>query len=114
MERKYTIRVECGNPEFEADSELREGIQMDGFFLVAIRDGKPAVECIEGMATMDLARFFMTGTEVCSVLRQAAAIGEGLRNAEAIQKEAEEQQSKKKVARIIAERLGRNSEVYPL
>ena len=58
---------------------------------------------------MDLARFFMTGSEVCSVLRQAAAIAEGMRNAETIRREAEEQQSKKKVARIIAEKLGRIS-----
>lgn len=109
MKQSYTIRAESSNPEFETDSQLRDGIQMDGFFLLAIRDGKPAVECINGMATMDLARFFMTGSEVCSVLRQAAAIAEGMRNAEAIQKEAEEQQSKKKVARIIAEKLGRIS-----
>lgn len=109
MKTGYIIRAESSNPEFETDSQLREGIQMDGFFLVAIRDGKPAVECINGMTTMDLARFFMTGSEVCSVLRQAAAIGEGMRNAEAIQKETEEQQSRKKVARIIAEKLGRIS-----
>ena len=43
------------------------------------------------------------------MLRQAAAIGEGMRNAEAIREEAEVQQSKKKVARIIAEKLGRIS-----
>ena len=109
MKQSYTIRAESSNPEFETDSQLRDGIQMDGFFLVAIRDGKPAVECINGMTTMDLARFFMTGSEVCSVLRQAAAIAEGMRNAETIRREAEEQQSKKKIARIIAEKLGRIS-----
>ena len=109
MKQGYTIRVESHNPEFETDSQLREGIQMDGFFLVAIRDGKPAIECINAMTTMDLASFFITGTEACSVLRQAAAIGEGMRNAEAIWKEAEEQQRKKKVARIFAEKLGRIS-----
>ena len=109
MKTRYIIRAESSNPEFETDSRLREGIQVDGFFLMAIRDGKPAVECIDGMATMDLACFFATGSEVCSVLRQAAAIGEGIRNAEAIQKETEEQQSRKKVARIIAEKLGRIS-----
>ena len=109
MKTRYIIRAESSNPEFETDSQLREGIQVDGFFLMAIRDGKPAVECINGMATMDLARFFTTGSEVCSVLRQAAAIGEGIRNVEAIQKETEEQQSRKNVARIIAEKLGRIS-----
>lgn len=109
MKTGYIIRAESSNPEFETDSQLREGIQMDGFFLVAIRDGKPAVECINGMTTMDLARFFTTGSEVCSVLRQAAAIGEGMRNAEAIREEAKVQQSKKKVARIIAEKLDRIS-----
>ena len=109
MERKYTIRVESHNPEFDVGEWPREGLQADGFFLVAIRDGKPAAECINGMTTMDLARFFMTGSDVCSVLRQAAAIGEGMRNAEAIRDEAEVQQSKKKVARIIAEKLSRIS-----
>ena len=109
MKTEYIIRAESSNPEFETERQLREGIQVDGFFLVAIRDGEPVVECIYGMATMGLARFFMTGSEVCSVLRQAAAIGEGMRNAEAIQKETEEQQSRKKVARIIAEKLGRIS-----
>lgn len=109
MKTRYIIRAESSNSEFETESQLREGIQVDEFFLVAIRDGEPAVECIYGMTTMNLARFFMTGSKVCSVLRQAAAIGEGMRNAEAIQEETEEQQSRKKVARIIAEKLGRIS-----
>lgn len=109
MKTEYIIRAESSNPEFETDSQLREGIQVDGFFLMATRYGKPVAECINGMTTMELAKFFMTGTDVCSVLRQAAAIGEGIRNAEAIRNEAEEQQSKKKVARIIAEKLGRIS-----
>ena len=108
MKTGYIIRVESSSPEFETDSEMQEGIQADGFFLVGIRDGKPAVECMEGMTTMDLACFFTTDTELCSVLRQAAAIGEGIRNAAVIKKEAEEQQSKKKIARNFADKLGMN------
>lgn len=108
MKLSYTIRAESNNPEFK-DSELPDGIQADGFFLVAIRDGKPSMECMNGMTTMDLARFFTTGTEVCSVLRQAAAIAEGMRKADAIRKEEEEQQIRKKIARSFAERLGMNS-----
>lgn len=109
MKQRYTIRVESDNPEFDMGIEMREGIQIDGFFLVAVRDGEPAVECLNGMSILDLAKFFGTGSEVCSALRQAAAIGEGMRNAKAIQKEMEEQQKKRKVSDIIAEKLGRIS-----
>lgn len=109
MKNTYTIRVESNNPEFPADSDLREGVQADGYVLLTVRNGEPYMEAMNGLSTLDLARFFDSNTEACSVLRQAAAIGEGMRNAEAIRRETEEQQSKKKVARIIAEKLGRIS-----
>ena len=106
MKTGYIIGVESSNPEFETDSQLRDGIQVDGFFLVAIRDGKPAVECINGMATMDLARFFTTGSEVCSVLRQAAAIGEGIRNAEKIKMDMERRSGGlDAILQVIAKRM---------
>lgn len=89
MERKYTIRVESHNPEFDVSKWLKEGVQADGFLLLITRDGDPIVECMNGMSTMELAKFFCTNNEVCSVLQQAAAIGEGMRKAEKIKADAE-------------------------
>ena len=89
MERKYTIRVESHNPEFDVSEQLREGLQADGFLLLITRDGVPAVECMNGMNIMELAKFFVSNTEVCSAVQQAAAIGEGMRKAEKIRAEVE-------------------------
>lgn len=89
MERNYTIRVESHNPEFDVSEFLREGIQADGFLLLTTLDGDPAAECINGMTTMELAKFFATNNEVCSVVQQAAAIGEGMRKADKIKAEVE-------------------------
>lgn len=84
MERKYTIRVESHNPDFDVSEQLRDGINADGFLLLTTMDGDPAVECMNGMSTMELAKFFTTDNEVCLVLQQAGAIGEGMRKAEKI------------------------------
>lgn len=85
----YTIRVECSSPEFDVPKRLREGIQVDGFCLLTTRDGDPDAETINGMNTMELAKFFCTDNEVCSILQQAAAIGEGMRKAEKIKADVE-------------------------
>lgn len=89
MERKYTIRVESHNPEFDVPETLQKGIQVDGFVLLTTLDGDPAAECMNGMNTIELAKFFCTDNEVCSILQQAAAIGEGMRKAEKIKAEVE-------------------------
>ena len=91
MKMGYIIRVESCNPEFETDSQLREGIHVDGFLLLATRDGNPAVECMNGMSIMELAKFFCTNNEACTALQQAAAIGEGMRKAEKIGADMERQ-----------------------
>lgn len=89
MERKYTIRVESHNPEFDVSECLGEGIQVDGFLLLTTLDGDPAAECMNGMSIMELAKFFATNNEVCSAVQQAAAIGEGMRKAEKIKADVE-------------------------
>ena len=89
MERKYTIRVESHNPEFDVSEWLGEGIQADGFLLLTTRDGDPAAECMNGMNIMEMAKFFATNNEVCSAVQQAAAIGEGMRKAEKIKADVE-------------------------
>lgn len=89
MERKYTIRVESHNPEFDVSEWLGEGNQADGFLLLTTWDGDPAVECMNGMNIMELAKFFATNNEVCSAVQQAAAIGEGMRKAEKIKEDVE-------------------------
>ena len=83
----YTIRVESSNPEFEPEGRILDGLEVDGFILLAMKDGKPCVEYIQGVATLDISRFICAGTECGSVLRQAAAIAEGIRNADRIKKE---------------------------
>lgn len=89
MERKYTIKVESHNPEYDVPKKLREGIQVDGFCLLTTRDGDPDAESIDGMSTLELAKFFCTDNEVCSILQQAAAICEGMRKAEKIRADVE-------------------------
>lgn len=103
MERKYTIRVESHNPEFDVSERLREGIQADGFLLLTTWDGDPAAECMNGMNTMELAKFFDTGTDACSILRQAAAIGEGMQKAHKIREERALEMKRDKMAKEIAE-----------
>ena len=89
MERKYTIRVESHNPEFDVSEWLGEGIQADGFLLLTTWDGDPAAVCMNGMNIMELAKFFCKNDEVCSTLQQAAAIGEGIRKAKKIKADVE-------------------------
>lgn len=105
MERKYTIRVESHNPEFDVSEWLGEGIQADGFLLLTTKDGDPAAECMNGMSVMELAKFFCTNNEVCSILQQAAAIGEGMRKAEKIKAEVEKKGGGlEKLLQVIAEK----------
>lgn len=99
MKTGYIIRAEGTNPEFDTSEDLRQGVQADGFLLLTIRDGKPHMECINGMTVMELARFFGLDTEVCSILRQAAAIGDGFRNAEKVRNEDLVRIKKKGIAR---------------
>ena len=84
----YTIKVEAGegcNQEFVPDEELREGVNVDGFALLGLRNGRPGVVVLYGVTTMELATVIGTdASEGGSVIRQAAAIAEGIRKAKEI------------------------------
>ena len=85
---RYTIKVEAGegcNKEFGPDEELREGVNVDGFVLLGLRNGKPGVVVLYGVTTYELATMIGADTsEGGSVIRQAAAIAEGIRKAKEI------------------------------
>lgn len=86
---RYTIKVEAGegcNQEFVPDEELREGVNVDGFALLGIRNGKPdGVVVLYGVTVMELATAISTDRSGgSSVIRQAAAIAEGIRKAKEI------------------------------
>ena len=85
---KYTIKVEAGegcNQEFSPDEELREGVNVDGFVLLGLRNGQPGVVVLYGVTTYELATMIGADTsEGGSVIRQAAAIAEGIRKAKEI------------------------------
>lgn len=104
MKNTYNIRVECSNPEFQ-DSELRKGINADGYVLLIVRDGEPCLENMGGVTVMEIARFFGTDTEACSVLRQASAIGDGLRRAREIREETENRKRRDRIAKEIAGKI---------
>ena len=87
MGNYYTIKVTSNNPEYNVGKKLEDGIEVEGFLLLTIRNGEPHAETIQGMSGMDLTRFFLTDTEVCSVLRQAAVIADGMRAAKKIKDE---------------------------
>ena len=85
---RYTIKVEAGegcNQEFVPDEELREGVNVDGFVLLGLRNGQPGVVVLYGVTTYELATMIGADTsEGGSVIRQAAAIAEGIRKAKEI------------------------------
>ena len=105
MKQGYTIRIESDNPEFDLGEKLREGLQVDGFLLLTVRDGEPFSECLQKMTIMELARFFNLDEESGSLLCQASAIGEGLRRAEQLRTEFERRSSNRKLAKIVAEKM---------
>ena len=79
---RYTIKVEAGegcNQEFVPDEELREGVNVDGFALLGLRNGHPGVVVLYGVTTIGT-----DASEGGSVIRQAAAIAEGIRKAKEI------------------------------
>lgn len=88
---RYTIKVEAAegcNQDFSPDEELREGVNVDGFALLGLRNGHPGVVVIYGVTTMDLATVIgADASEGGSVIRQAAAIAEGIRKAKEIKQQ---------------------------
>ena len=87
MGNYYTVKVTSNNPEYNVGKKLEDGTEVEGFLLLMIRNGEPYAETIQGLSGMELTRFFMTDTEVCSTLRQAAVIADGMRAARKIKDE---------------------------
>lgn len=94
---RYTIKVEAAegcNQDFSPDEELREGVNVDGFALLGFRNGHPGVVVLYGVNTMELATAIGTdASEGGSVIRQAAAIAEGIRKAKEIKQQDERNRS---------------------
>ena len=89
MER-FRVSAEMieGNTELGPDQELRDGIECDGCLLILKGAENGTVESVYGMSIMDLARLINNRTsQTGNVLRQAMAIADGMRKAEAIAKE---------------------------
>lgn len=82
----YTIKITSDNPEMR-EEDLENGIQADGYVLLAFKDGKPYLENIYSLSTEQVSRFFNKETVGGSTLRQAAAISEGYRKAFRIMEE---------------------------
>ena len=103
----YTIKAEMnpgGNPEYAPQKEMRDGIEADGFLLIAIKDGKPACTVIHHMTTMEIAQAIAGDpSEGGSVIRQAVAIAEGIDKAMKIA----EAERKTRVAKELADMLMR-------
>lgn len=100
MKNIYTIRVKSSNPEYEPEGKIRDGLELDGYILLAMKDGEPSVEYVQGVTVMDLSKFFCVDTECGSVLRQAAAIAEGIRNAARIKKEDDSKQAMNRLKQL--------------
>lgn len=104
---KYIIKAQLspvggGNPDFAPDPQMVNGIEADGFLLMAMKDDRPSVVTIYGMTTLDLARMLAGDkSEAGSVIRQAIAIAEGLLKAEEIKKT----EDRNTMARSLAEML---------
>ena len=103
----YIIKAELnpvggGNPEFAPGQELVKGIEADGFVLMTLKEGRVGAIVIHRVTTLELAQMLIGDkTEAGSVIQQAIAISEGLNKA----KEIAEENSKKQMARELAEML---------
>ena len=97
----YVVKVTPGencNEEWTPEEELVDGIEVDGFILIAKRGNDIAAEEIYQMSLMDVATILANNTELSSFLRQAFAIAEGFRKADEIKKTDE----RKRIASQIA------------
>lgn len=105
---KYVISVkgaEGCNPEYAPDERLNKGLETDGFFLCTFKDGQPQVTTVMGCTTMEIAMLFAGDkSEAGSVIRQAAALAEGIRKA----KEIEQQDDRNRSAGELLRKLLNN------
>ena len=91
-----------GNPDFAPDKHLENGLEADGFLLMIMENGKPAVTAISGMTTLDLARHIASdNTEAGSILHQAIAIAEGLDKAAEIEIKHRKQKEARDLFKIL-------------
>ena len=94
---KYVISVkgaEGCNPEYAPDELLNKGLETDGFFLCAFKDGRPQPTTVMGCTTMEIAMLFAGDkSEAGSVIRQAMAIAEGILKAKEIKQQDDRNQS---------------------
>ena len=95
MKTRYVVKAtlaDGGNPEFAPVESAEQGITCRGYCLLTVSEEGEKNIVIDGMSTMDLAMFFnrMDGLILC----QAAAIGEGMMKAKAMEREANEAKQK--------------------
>jgi len=94
----YTIKITSDNPEMR-EEDLENGIQVDGYVLLAFKDGKPYLESIYALSVEKVSRFFNQNSNGGSILRQAAAIAEGYRKACRIE---EEDEASRKMSQLMS------------
>lgn len=89
---KYKVAVQMteGNPEYGPDADLVEGIECEGFLMIAKKPGVGNggyLETIYGLSINDLAQVIANpGSKAHVILRQALAIAEGIMRAAEIGK----------------------------
>ena len=102
---RYRITVNStgnGNPEFDPDEKLRNGMDVDGFMLLTFRNGEPHGQILMGVSVYELARGLAIGnTEADSAIRQATVIAEGLRKAEEIEKQDRRDRHARRLADML-------------
>ena len=102
---KYKITIRSNgdiNPEFDLDEALKAGMDVDGFLLLAFKNGAPYATCLMDCSTLEIAEVIAgDNSEGSSVIRQAAAIAEGLQKAKEIYKK----DNMNSVAKELAEML---------
>ena len=106
MKTMYTINVKSENPEFPVDKEMQE-MQVDGFLLLSVKDGKPYIESMQGMTIHQLTMFFLSDSDVCSDLREAGAISKGFREGVEIRMKAERKRKTKTLQGMMDEFMER-------
>ena len=88
--KKYRIKIESSHPEFDVDSRLKDGFDVEGFLLIGFNDEAPSVSALSDLSINNLAAVLATDKEddrVLPILLQAFAISQGMRKALRIKKE---------------------------
>ena len=90
---RYKIRIEpteeC-NPEYGPDTDLMNGMDVDGFIMIGFKDKKPYFESIMGISVADIKNWIRKRQKGAQLMRQGVAIAEGEIRAEEIMNEKED------------------------